>query len=66
MDPSVLEAIRTTWAAFRSVTNAPVFTCADIGSEERDSFIASLGFRFVSEVPCADGETRRVYVSLPA
>jgi hypothetical protein len=55
------------WAAFRSVTDAPLYGIEDTPDDTKwERFVSLLGFQNTnSRVTGSDGQSRRLFVSLP-
>lgn len=61
----VLKRIMHEWKVFRSCVHAPIFATAEQDDAKWQSFVELLGFRFLREVACNNGETRRLFISDP-
>src|SRR4051812_4835177 len=65
--PSVMKRMLDEWSVFRSVTDAPLYGIEDIPDDHKwERFVSLLGFQNTnSRVDCSDGQSRRLFVSLP-
>jgi hypothetical protein len=64
---SVMKRMLDEWAAFRSVTDAPLYGIEDKPDDKKwERFVTHLGFQNTNcRVDCSDGQSRRLFVSLP-
>jgi hypothetical protein len=64
---SVMQQLIDDWSTFRSVTDAPLYGIEPSPDDDKwERFVSLLGFQNTnSRVDCTDGQTRRLFVSLP-
>ena len=61
--PRVLKMILHDWRLFRQCVTAPLFACAGPGDTDKwERFVSRLGFRFLRNVICENGEPRRLFI----
>lgn len=65
--PSIMKRMLEEWAVFRSITDAPLYGIEDIPDDAKwERFVSHLGFQNTNtRVDCSDGQSRRLFVSLP-
>jgi hypothetical protein len=65
--PSAMKRLIEDWSAFRSVTDAPLYGLEPEPDDSKwERFVSHLGFKNThSRVDCTDGQSRRLFVSLP-
>jgi hypothetical protein len=66
-NPTVMKRLLGEWSAFRSVTAAPLYGIEPNPDDAKwERFVSLLGFqKTTSRVDCTDGQSRRLFVSLP-
>lgn len=64
---ATLKRLLDEWGAFRSVTEAPLYGIEPTPDDRKwERFVSLLGFKNTnSRVDCSDGQSRRLFVSLP-
>lgn len=64
---TVMKRLLGEWGAFRSVTSAPLYGIEPNPDDRKwERFVSCLGFQNTnSRVDCSDGQSRRLFVSLP-
>jgi hypothetical protein len=64
---SVMKRMLDEWVTFRSVTDAPLYGIEDKPDDIKwERFVSLLGFQNTNcRVDCSDGQSRRLFVSLP-
>ena len=64
---SVMKRLLTEWNSFRSVTAAPLYGIEPRPDDRKwERFVSRLGFQNTNtRVDCTDGQSRRMFVSLP-
>lgn len=61
---TVLRRMVSDWQAFRACTDAPMFAIEKYPDDRKwERFVKRMGFEFSSRVVCADGQSRRCFVS---
>ena len=61
--PTVFKTILREWRVFRQCVTQPLFACAGPGDTEKwERFVSHLGFRFLRNVICENGEPRRLFI----
>lgn len=61
--PSVAKEILRNWKLFRQCVRCPVFAYGGEGSVEKwVRFVSLLGFKFLTNIICENGEHRRLFV----
>lgn len=63
----VMKRLLAEWRAFRSVTRAPLYGIEDYPDDRKwEKFVSLLGFQNTNvRVDCTDGQSRRLFVSVP-
>ena len=59
---SVFKKIKTQWRALRQCVTAPLFALAELDDEKWERFVSHLGFKFLQDVTCENGKSRRLFI----
>jgi hypothetical protein len=62
--PAIAKRLLDEWALLRSCVPCPLFAYGEEDDEKYAHFMRTLGFEPISFIPCTDGRSRRVFVSL--
>jgi hypothetical protein len=60
--PSVCKRIRAQWRVLRQFVTAPLFACPEVDDERWRKFVGMLGFKFLHNTTCNNGEVRPLYI----
>lgn len=60
--PATFKKIKTQWRLLRQCVTAPLFALAEVDDEKWERFVSHLGFKFLQEVICENGESRRLFI----
>jgi hypothetical protein len=60
--PAIFRQFVTAWLTFRTVVRAPIFVFARTDDEKFARFVRAIGFTQFTDVPCLDGERRRLFI----
>jgi hypothetical protein len=63
--PSVLKMMLQQWALFREAMKCPIFCMGTVDDAKFARLVSLFGFQHLSDIPCTDGETRKLFVSYP-
>lgn len=59
---SILKDMLAAWKQYRATLPERLFTMADADTPALDRLRERFGFRYLTNIPCSDGNTRRLYV----
>jgi hypothetical protein len=60
--PSVAKQLREEFKTFRTICPAPLFACPEVADAKWIKFVSLLGFRFLQNTVCNNGETRPLFI----
>lgn len=60
---SILRQMLKQWRMFRSNVTGPLFCMGDVDDDKFARFIAHFSFQYLREIPCTDGQMRRLFVN---
>lgn len=60
--PSVFKKIKSQWQTLRQCVTAPLYALAEEDDEKWERFVSHLGFEFLQQVTCENGESRRLFI----
>lgn len=60
--PSVFKMLLKDWKLFRECVTCPIYAVSEDGTQKFSKFISALGFRFLTNVICENGEHRPLFV----
>jgi hypothetical protein len=62
--PSVLKELFRVFAAFREHEDRPLFAYSSDGSKKLTRLVMLFGFKFLTTIVCANGESRPLFINL--
>lgn len=60
--PSVLKQVIREFKQFRQHVRAPLFACPPVADAKWRKFVTLMGYRYLQDIPCDDGETRPLFI----
>jgi hypothetical protein len=64
--PSILKKMIAQWPVFRaSLASTPLFCMGTVDDAKFEKYVTRFGFEYLSDIPCTDGQVRRLYVNQP-
>jgi len=61
--PEILKRMLKEWEEHRHTVPTPLFCMGEEDDEKFSRFISKFGFQYLTDCPCTDGKTRRLFVN---